>query len=135
MFSVNSRPSEAGESKPEQRPRESFRAQTVFLEFPEPSLKDQCCGTGIGFCNVHVTVARAPASLMRSKGRWEIGRRAFLRHCDCPDNGIVMNWPQATAKRPHVMVVNESEKLNVLAAKIEPLSCLCVAPKPDKTEA
>ena len=29
-----------------------------------------------------------------------------------------MNWPQATAKRPHGMVVNESEKLNVLAAKI-----------------
>jgi len=32
------------------------------------------------------------------------------------DNRIVMKWPQATAKRPHGMVVNESEKLNVLAA-------------------
>src|SRR6185295_1441308 len=55
--------------------------------------------------------------------------------CERRDNRIVMNWPPATAKRPHGMVVNESEKLNVLAAKIEPLSWLCVAPKPDKTEA
>jgi hypothetical protein len=38
-FPVNSRPSEAGESKPEQQPANPLGRQTVFLEFPEPGFE------------------------------------------------------------------------------------------------
>ena len=58
MFSANSRPSEAGERKPEQQP------------------------TGrLGPANVHTTFAHAPASLLHSKDKWEFGRIEVLEHC------------------------------------------------------
>ena len=46
-----------------------------------------------------------------------------------------MNWPQATAKRPHGMVVNESEKLNVVGAEIVAALVACVTAEPGKTDA